>query len=280
MPNYYAHTVFGREVLAQLPPLLRSQLESQRQAFDVGLYGPDPLFFYHPATRNFPRVTGMTMHKRPVRPVAERLLQAVRDDLPYARGYAAGFLCHFALDSRCHYYIEAQAASSDLTHSGMEAELDRALMLADGIDPLHETPIAPLDLPHSFYETVTAAAYPGVRPGQFAGGLRLFRRMCRFQTCLGGTRASDAANWVGSRWPRWTAAKGSLLPSDPDPLYAENTATLLCLLRGEVAGTAEELTRFFTVVARGGALGPWYDRPFSGQWTAEHTGAVRAAAAR
>lgn len=268
MPNYYAHLVFGREVLAQLPPVLRGRLEGERGAFDIGLYGPDPLFCYHPMTRNFPRITGLTMHKQPVRSVAERLRRAVEDDLPYARGYAAGFLCHFALDSRCHYYIEGRHAQG-LSHAGMEAELERALMLADGIDPLHETPLPSPALPTAFYETVTTAAFPGVRPDQFQTGLRVFERFCRLQTRAAGTRVHRFANWAGSRSSRLSRVRGTVLSPTPDPAYAESTQVLFSLLHGEAASTAEELTRFFAAVARGGTLDSWYDRPFSGQWQAE-----------
>ena len=269
MPNYYAHLVFGREVLAQLPPVLRGRLEEERGAFDIGLYGPDPLFCYHPMTRNFPRVTGLSMHKQPVRPVAERLRRAVEDDLPCARGYAAGFLCHFALDSRCHYYIEERHTRRGISHAGMEAELDRALMLADGIDPFHETPLPSAALPAAFYETAAAAAYPGVRPDQFQTGLRGFERLCRLQTRAAGTRVHRVANWAGSRSSLLSRVRGSVLSPAPDPADAESTQILLSLLHREAASTAEELTRFFAAVARGGALDGWYDRPFSGQWLAE-----------
>ncbi|MEA4954996.1 MAG: zinc dependent phospholipase C family protein [Pseudoflavonifractor sp.] len=277
MPNYYAHLIFGREVLAQLPPVLRGQLEGERGAFDIGLYGPDPLFCYHPMTRNFARITGLSMHKEPVRPVAERLLQAVEDDLPYARGYAAGFLCHFALDSCCHYYIEEQHARG-LSHAGMEAELERALMLADGIDPLHETPMLYPELPDVFYETATAAAYPGVRPDQLRKGLRGFRRFCRLQTRAAGTRVHRFTNWAGRRSSHLSRVRGTILSPSPDPAYTESTQVLLSLLHDEVASTAAELTRFFAVVARGGVLDDWYDRPFSGQWRAEQELVPQAAA--
>lgn len=276
MPNYYAHLVFGREVLAQLPPILRGQLEGERGAFDIGLYGPDPLFCYHPMTRNFARTTGLSIHKEPVRPAAERLRKAVEDGLPYARGYAAGFLCHFALDSRCHYYIEERHAQG-LSHAGMEAELERALMLADGIDPLHETPMPCPELPGAFYETVTSAAYPGVRPDQFQKGLRVFRRFCRLQTRAAGTYVHRFANWAGGHSTRLSRVRGTVLSPSPDPVYAESTRVLLSLLHGEAASTAAELTRFFAVVARGGVLGSWYDRPFSGQWQSEQAVILRTA---
>lgn len=279
MPNYYAHLIFGRAVLSQLPAVLRSQLEAERVAFDVGLYGPDPLFFYHPMTRNHARATGIAMHKQPVRPAAERLRRAVEDDLPYARGYAAGFLCHFALDSRCHYYVEEQVARWGLSHAGMEVELDRALMVADGVDPLHETPMPSADLPPSFYETA-AAVYPGVKPVQFEKGLQLFRRVSRLQTRAAGTKVHRFANWAGGRSHKFSKVRGTVLSPAPDPVYAETTRTLLALLEEEVSPTAQELSRFFAAVARGTGLDGWYDRPFGGQWKTDQQLVGRRAATR
>ena len=269
MPCYYAHLCFGAKVLQQLPPVLREQLLAQRAAFDIGNYGPDPLFFYHPMTHNFPRMTGRNMHKQPVRPVAQRLMAAVEDDLPYARGYAAGFLCHFALDSRCHYYIEEQVAVNGLSHAGMEAELDRALMVEHGLDPLHDTPMPDVPLPDSFYETVTTAAYPGVKPEQFAKGFRMFRRVSRLQTRAAGTRVHRFTNWAGRKSQKFSKVRGTVLTPAPDPIYEETTGELLRLMDAEVASTAREISGFFAAVARGGELDGWYDRPFGGAWRRE-----------
>lgn len=264
MPCYYAHRVFGRAVLALLPDPLRGRLEDEGGAYEVGLYGPDPLFFYHFLTKNRPRMTGLLMHKQPVRPVAERLRRAVEEDLPLAHGYAAGFLCHFALDSRCHFYIEEQTALRGLSHAGMESELDRALMLRDGLDPLRDTPLPDPALPADFYRTVCQAAYPGVQPHQFEVAFRNFRRVSRLQTKLAGTGASRLTYWAGDRVPALASLRGSVLTRLPDPAYEGTTRDLLALLEGEAAPAARAIAAFFAPA--GGALGDWYDRPFSGQW--------------
>jgi len=273
MPNYYAHHVFGREVFSHLPATLQKTLDRERDAFEVGLYGPDPLFFSHPLPHSIPRHLAQAMHRMDVRPVAERLLAAVRDDLPLARGYAVGFLCHFALDSRCHYYIEERTHKSGLSHAGMEAEFDRALMLRDGLDPLHQTTLDRLRLPRSFYQTLSVV-YPQVTPAQFVSGYRMFRRMCQIQTQLSGTKAHRTVNWVGTRYPKLSVVKGTVLTPLPNPLYDVSTSVLLQLLDEEVVSTAQAMSHFFTVVARGGRLDQWYDRPFSGQWTSEHRNAL------
>ena len=134
MPNYFAHLTFGARVLAQLPEDLRTSLAGERAAFDLGCLGPDPLFFYHPATGNPARREGLKMHKRSALPAFRRLRAAVEECVPMSRGYAAGFLCHLALDSACHPYVEARAARGELAHLAMEAEFDRLLMERAGLD--------------------------------------------------------------------------------------------------------------------------------------------------
>ena len=51
MPTTYAHYKFGKEVISALPRPLRSTVENHRELFDIGLHGPDILFYYHPMKR-------------------------------------------------------------------------------------------------------------------------------------------------------------------------------------------------------------------------------------
>ena len=52
MPSTYAHRRFGTNVLEHLPDELRAQLEQNRELYDIGLHGPDLLFYYHAAKSN------------------------------------------------------------------------------------------------------------------------------------------------------------------------------------------------------------------------------------
>jgi len=213
------------------------------------------------------------MHREKVRVPAQRLLELVRADAPWARGYAAGFLCHFALDSRCHAYVEEKVWTEGLSHAGMEGELDRALMLRDRRDPFRAPALDQLSLPQGLAETA-AALYPGLTPSQFAQGCRSFRRISRLQARLAGTRAHATVDRLGARWQRFAKMQGVVLAPEPDPRYAESTAVLMELLEGEAAPTARAVSRFFAAVARDGALDGWYDRPFGGTWRPGQSSAV------
>lgn len=265
MPNYYAHLHFGQQVLSILKPALPLSSQEEQSAFQAGLLGPDPLLFYRPWLPNYPHTLGVTLHHQTVRPTAQRLLEAVRQGLPFAASYAAGFLCHFALDSRCHPYIIRQMQTRGLSHTGMEAELDRLLIGRAGLNPLRDTPLPRLSLPQSFYETVTAAAFPGVTPAQFSRAMALFRRGCRLQSRASGTCLSRLTNWAGEHFSPLAPIRGFLLSPASNPVYLPAVLALAGLLEGEIVPTAEQLSRFFAIADHGGTLGSWYDRTFQGQ---------------
>ena len=47
-------------------------------------------------------------------------------------------MCHFALDSSCHGYVEKKIQVSGITHTEIEVEFDRCLLVRDGKDPLRQ----------------------------------------------------------------------------------------------------------------------------------------------
>ena len=264
MPNYYAHLDFGRRVLERLPALLRSGLSREEDAFLAGCLGPDPLFFYRPMFPSLPRQTGIDLHHHSFRAPAEGLLTAAEEKAPFAGSYAAGYLCHFALDSACHPLVEEQVAGG-LAHSAVESELDRALMLEQGIDPLHDTPLPPFDLPGDFFATATAAVCPNVTAAQLREALASFRRVCHMQTRAAGTWACAALDQLGEKLPGLSALRGSVLTPRPDLACAPAAEALLQILEDTVSPTVRAVTEFFSAAARRGTLGDWYDRDFYGR---------------
>ena len=107
MPSTYAHRRFGTNVLEHLPDELRAQLEQNRELYDIGLHGPDLLFYYHAAKSNPVGALGNAMHEEPGRVFFDRARRVVHceTDRDAALAYALGFVCHFALDSTCHPYV-------------------------------------------------------------------------------------------------------------------------------------------------------------------------------
>lgn len=138
MPSTYAHRRFGANVLERLPEELSRTIQQNRELFDVGLHGPDLLFYYHAVTSNPVSKLGNAMHDQPGRVFFDRARSVVQkaENRPAALAYALGFVCHFALDSTCHPYVERFTRESGVTHCETETEFDNALMRKDGHDPL------------------------------------------------------------------------------------------------------------------------------------------------
>ena len=261
MPNYYAHITLGARALERLDPALRLRLEGERPAFDLGCLGPDPLFFYRPALPNRVRREGMVMHARSALPVMERLRQVVSEERPMAWGYAGGFLCHLALDSACHGWIDQKAAEGTLTHLAMEAEFDRLLMERDGLPPLGRCYLPPVPGPQVF--AAAALAYQAT-PAQIEAGYRSMWKTTAFFARLSGRQLSRPANFLAGRLPKLRALRGIFLAARPRAAFGESNAYLSQQWEATVEVAAQQLSRFFQAAARGGPLDPWLDRAFKG----------------
>jgi len=143
MPAAYAHYRFGGEVLSCLPFVYRRPIEKYRELYDIGLHGPDILFYYLPLFPNNVTRTGSAMHGRPASEFFEKTAEIYKNaPSPEAlKAYLYGFICHFTLDSVCHPYIEKMMRECGLSHYELETELERYFMQKDGIDPMKYIPI-------------------------------------------------------------------------------------------------------------------------------------------
>ena len=104
MPTTYAHYKFGKEVMSALPRPLQNAIENNRELFDIGLHGPDILFYYRAAVKNRVSGQGYELHEKMADEFFEHAVQVIgeEDNPAAARAYIYGFICHFALDSECH----------------------------------------------------------------------------------------------------------------------------------------------------------------------------------
>ena len=62
MPTTYTHYRFGKDVLDALPRRIRTAMETNRELFDIGLHGPDILFYYKPLRPNPVNQIGYDLH--------------------------------------------------------------------------------------------------------------------------------------------------------------------------------------------------------------------------
>lgn len=156
MPATYAHQMFGDLVFAALPDAFRSRVAAEKDLFNIGLQGPDILFYYHPLKSNPVSRLGHEMHCESGRELFEKALKesmAFEKELHTSSSvektqsgslpepamiYLYGVLCHFSLDSTCHGYINQYEKDNGVSHCDIEGELDRYLIERAGKDPLKE----------------------------------------------------------------------------------------------------------------------------------------------
>lgn len=138
MPSIYAHYRLGQEVVQSLPDEIKEVIEKNKELFDIGLHGPDILFYYKPLFANRVNQTGFGMHDDAAmdffEPAAKIILNRYESGACLA--YIYGFICHFVLDSECHGYIDEKIERSGVSHTEIEAEFDRDLLIRDGFNPV------------------------------------------------------------------------------------------------------------------------------------------------
>lgn len=142
MPTTYAHYKFGEEVISALPRPLQNAILNNREVFDIGVHGPDLLFYYKALTANPVNRQGYELHDRPADLFFRHAADVIRsaEDPAASRAYIYGFICHFALDSECHPYVEKMIQQSGISHSEIEMEFDRLLLKEDYLNPVRYLP--------------------------------------------------------------------------------------------------------------------------------------------
>ncbi len=120
MPDIVMHTKFGAEVADRLG------LDMDRDIYNFGLLGPDPYLFYRfylpPLNKRVSRYSSV-MHRERTGDFLTQLAHRAKDDRAVF-SYLCGFLCHYALDSTAHPYINRMADNRFSMHMAIEHRLD------------------------------------------------------------------------------------------------------------------------------------------------------------
>ncbi len=139
MPAAYAHHKFGEMCLETMPPRLNAVCTRYRELFDIGVHGPDILFYYEPLGSNKVNQLGQEIHRWTGKKFFEECrkpYQEYQEQRNAMMAYLLGFLAHFLLDSSCHDLVNEEAAESELSHNQIESEYEVYLMEKDRVNPL------------------------------------------------------------------------------------------------------------------------------------------------
>lgn len=143
MPTTRAHYRHGEEVINKVDPAARKVIQSYPELFHFGVHGPDLLFYYDALKKNKVNQEGGRLHElagsyffeRAARVLEKLKEEGSRDYFP-SLAYVYGVLCHFALDVCCHGYVQEKIDLSGISHIEIEAELDREILVREGLDPI------------------------------------------------------------------------------------------------------------------------------------------------
>ena len=72
MPTTYTHYAYGQEVFHKLPEELQRKIEPYIEYYNIGVHGPDILFYYHSYCKNKVNQYGVKVHHEPAREFFKR----------------------------------------------------------------------------------------------------------------------------------------------------------------------------------------------------------------
>ncbi len=202
------------------------------------------------------------MHRASALPTAWRLRQAMEEEVPMSVGYGAGFLCHLALDSACHGYVDERAEEGPICHMAIEGEYDRMLMLCDGLDVQSRAYLPELPQDRRVWEAA-ARAYDHVSPAQLRQAYRTMNFLTGFLARSCGKGRGKVIDMISRMLPIPTS-KGIALEPTPHPAAVESNADLDRLLEDAVPEAAAQIAAFFDAVDTPQPVPDWFDRDFKG----------------
>lgn len=264
MPTTYAHDLFGQRVYTFLTPEVKQVIRKNKNLFRIGLHGPDILFYDIPNSKV--TRTGIVMHREVAAPFFERGMTLVRqkhDEKLLA--YLLGFACHYLLDSTCHPYVYEMAEKEVISHTLLEKEFDRTLMLETGKNPYRYYPSCGV-IPHITYACVIHRAIPKIRTREIHTSLKLMKLITN---CLVYDNHGRRKNFL-TFLSRIAGKKLStemmeyFMEKDPIPGSAVPVHKLHTLFDKALLAASEELTELYQLSI--------HDQPLSDRWYHTYNG--------
>lgn len=237
MPNTYAHYRFGRDVYHRLPETFRVRIRRYPRLYDIGLHGPDLLFYYRPLQKNPISRIGYEMHewtgRRFFNAGAEIVNRSENRDAAWA--YLMGFLCHYILDSTCHPYVGQKMMASSVGHSEIEGAFDRYLMVLDGRNPVTHIPTNHI-VPDPERAAVIAPFFSPADPAEIYEAMNSFIRFNRLLIAdtLPKRLLIYSVMKVTGVYP---GLHGMVITRRPDPRFEDSDRKLRELYREALSGS-------------------------------------------
>ena len=233
MPSLYAHYRFGNMILPSLPADVRGAIMRHPELFDAGLQGPDFFFYYKPTSKTRIGDLGSQTHQLTGREFFSRACEKL--DLSSGEAeqvYLYGLLGHYCLDSLCHPYVCALADQGIAGHNAIESELERHLLLLDGVKRPHAYPRARLLKLKKEDFSLISRFYPPAAPEQIREAVSAAKQITSLITCanpLHRLAATAVLRGLGNE------RIGLMIPQKSNPALAESNEKLQSLFNQALA---------------------------------------------
>lgn len=264
MPTTYTHDLFGKHIYRRLPKEMREVIRENGNLYRIGLHGPDILFYLLPDHRV--TKTGVQMHKETARPFFEKGMEKVRNTGDRALlAYLLGFGCHYLLDSKCHPLVNRMDEDGTISHTLSEKELDRALMIETGRNPLHFYP-SDCIVPKLSYAEVIHEAIPTISPKKIYWSLRMMKGITNAMVCDNNGRRKKALAFAGNLINKTEAASAleHIMEKTPVAGSKEPVLKLKQLFAEEVEEAPQYLEELYSLASGEHSLSERFDRTYNG----------------
>lgn len=225
MPATYAHFKLGRELKPTLQGAVRRAVDAFPQLYDIGLHGPDILFYHRPLKKTGLNGMATQLHEQSGRAFFTHAAGVIRQSRSQraALAYAAGCLCHFAMDVTCHGYVEEMHARGPASHTAIESDFDRELLVRDGKAPFRYRMAAHIRASRENAGVITPF-YAGTADRELLQALRDMKRYSGLLHPRLVLQRKATRKVLAATAPQFGEM---ILPERPDPRCRETTRRLL-----------------------------------------------------
>ncbi|MBQ8307034.1 MAG: zinc dependent phospholipase C family protein [Blautia sp.] len=265
MPTTYTHDLFGRDVYRRLPAEMKQVIRRNGDLYRIGLHGPDILFYYM-ISKNPVSQYGVKMHHTPARAFFEQgtaLVRSTGDEALLA--YLLGFGCHYLLDSQAHPFVNRMAREGVVSHTMLEKEFDRKLMMDTGRNPYSYHPSDAV-VPKYEYAKVIHRAIPAISAQNIWISLHMMKFLTNRMVCDDGGRRRKIIHGimrVAGKKTADTYAEYFMMPQPKEGISLPLTR-MQQIFDGAVRTAPEGLRKIYDAALRGTPLSTLWDKTYSG----------------
>lgn len=242
MPASYTHQQFGNQVLKKLDNNeIKAIIKNNLNFYNIGLQGPDILFFYRPLKKNPINTLGNQLHQDIARDFFENAMKLLKEQPnDKSLAYILGFINHFILDSECHGYIDKTMINQKIGHFEIERDLDQRFMIINHEKFNYSTPA------HFHIDFDTAkiiATFFNLSPAMILTSLKSFKRFNRLFACQSAVKRNIVL--TAMKTIKATTYCGMVMSAVPEKRIEENIDMLVNLFNNSINIATKEIIEFY-----------------------------------